>query len=140
MYREDVISEVEHYWANEDGDRANSVILGDDIYFHCSFRVHFDPKNLIVGVPVYTMADEIVTGLSTDVQKLKLPLKKGEKCILKLKFSPVALNPGTYQSAVGIVDGIEFLYLEMNPEITVNGNGKPYWGHVSLQHNWEHLS
>ena len=86
---------------------------------------------------VRRMGGELITGFSTDIEGLYIDIDKNGCCELMMEIDSVCFNPGSYQSAIDIVDGVEFLYVEENSRLTVLSSGKPFWGGVSLPHKWK---
>jgi len=133
----DLIANVEHYWCDINGHPINQAKIGEPIYFRCAFDILYEPKQLIVGMPVYDMGTELITGFSTDIEGLSIEIDANGHCELLMSIDSVCFNPGNYQSAIGIVDGVEFLYIEENAMLSVLSSGKPFWGNVTLPHKWE---
>ncbi len=137
LSNERLIDDVKHYWCDKNGQAIEEIYAGEPIYFCCTFKILYEPKHLVVGVPVYDMGGELITGFSTDIEGLKIEISANGCCELVMTVDNVCLNPGSYQSAIGIVDGVEFLYIEENIKLTVLSSGRLHWGDVTLPHKWE---
>ena len=138
LHRDDVISEVQHRWVDEDGKEVTSVRSRAPVGLRCRFKLLTDdpPRNLIIGVPVWTSDGVLLTGLSTEVTRLDRSPLPNEVVEVELKIPDLVLNPGIYYSTLGIVDGSEFLYRDENPPLTVRQSEPRFWGLVSFDYRW----
>ena len=131
------IVDVEHFWCDEAGEPISEIQSGDDLYFQTSFKLNFKPRNLIIGVPVWTDGGVYMTGFSTPRDGKGLIVNANERVQFRMKVPNLAFNPDEYISNIAISDGPEFLYRGANPVLMVEPSGKDYWGHFSLPHNWD---
>ena len=136
FHNEKVIEQVEHYWCTADGQPINEIRSGEALYLKASFRANHRPRNLILGVPVWTEEGEYVTGFSTEIQEEEITVTPGERATFFLKIPNVIFNPSVYLSNFGIMDGPEFLYRGENAVLTVLPVHDRFWGVVTLQYSW----
>ncbi len=139
FHNEKAIEEVTHYWCNASGEPINQIRSGEALYLKASFVVRNKPRNLIMGVPVWTEDGTYVTGFSTELQKDKLDVHSNSAASFFLKVPSLSFNPGVYFSNFGVTDGPEFLYRCENAALIVLPHSHRYWGAVTLPHVWEQL-
>lgn len=133
---ESSISDIKHYWCDEKGNPVMEATLGKPLWLKAIFKLNFIPKNLILGVPVWTDSGVYMTGFSTELQPHKVTVEADKKSEFILKIPKLAFNPGGYISNLAITDGPEFLYRGANPPLTVRPSKSRYWGLVTLDHSW----
>ena len=134
--RKDLVGNVHHYWSPADEDGSAHIIEGKSLKFYCEFDLKYVPGNLVVGVPVYQNDGTVVTGLSTDDSKCLSKISEPGHVSLELHVPNVILNCGNYRAAIGITDGVEFLYMTELPNIIVEASGRLNWGDVTLPYTW----
>jgi ABC-type polysaccharide/polyol phosphate transport system ATPase subunit len=134
----DLVKDVRHFWCDSDGQKIIEIKSGDSLYFNTSFIVNYVPKNLILGIPVWSEDGVYVTGFSTELQEKKITLDKaGKKYFFKLKVPNIGFNTGNYISNFAIHDGLECLFRKENNTISVFPSIHRHWGIVSLPHEWK---
>ena len=133
----ELVTEVEHYWSDSNGVQIREAVSGETIFFVVIFKMSYQPRNLVMGVPVWTEEGSYVTGFSTELQDTVIEIESGELVKVVLTIPAVSLNPGTYVSNFSMNDGVEFLYRAANQPLKILPNGKRYWGVVTLSHKWE---
>jgi homopolymeric O-antigen transport system ATP-binding protein len=139
-HNDDVISELEHYWCDEDGRPIDEIFSGEALYFRVRFKLNYKPRNLIIGIPVWTENGVYVTGFSTNRAGRGLDVEAGELVEYMLTVPNLAFNPGEYVSNIAINDGPECLYRGGNPVIMVASSGEDFWGVAMLPHEWKMVS
>lgn len=138
FHNESVISEVSHVWCDENGDQIFEIQSGKPLHLKAAFRLAHRPRNLILGVPVWTESGTYITGFSTELDPKQIDFVEGELNEYILTVPNLPLNPGRYISNLGIRDGVEFLYRGENAEFVVTKSNLRYWGAVTLTHDWRH--
>lgn len=136
VYREDLIVCLTTAWVDESGKPSDSFLEGQAISFRCSFRLLYRPTNLVVGIPIYDSNDNLITGFSTDDCVVARQLEVGDQCQFILRIPNAVLNPGRYRAAIGIVDGVEHIFMDYLPDLRIGSRGKLSWGLVSVPHEW----
>lgn len=136
VHNESSVLELEHYWCTPEGERIDTIAMGERLHFHVALTLNYSPRHLIMGVPVWTDRGQYVTGFSTEVDDVRFDVQPGERTVFRLDVPVVGLNPGTYVSNFSLSDGLEFLVRAENPILNVVGNKKPHWGVVSMDHQW----
>jgi len=122
------ISDVTHFWDKE------QYRLGEDMIFEFSFRLHFEPKNLIIGIPLYTAEGTLVTAFNTDTSKFHFDNANN---VVKGRLRvPCVFNPADYISVIAVVDGREFLYRQLNGGFCVLPQERVF-GFVTVGQKWE---
>jgi len=139
FHNEKVVEQVEHYWCNADGQPISEIRSGEALYLKASFKTNHRPRNLILGVPVWTEEGGYVTGFSTELQDEPMNITPEQRTTFLLKIPNLSFNPGVYLSNFGIADGPEFLYRGDNPTLTVLTVQARFWGMVTLPHSWRML-
>lgn len=127
---------VEHYWCDAEGRPISEVRFADAFRLAVKFRAAIEIRNLIIGVPVWNANAEYTTGLSTQITSDKFEVHAGESISLLLEIDGSVVNPGVLKSMLGIVDGVEFLYRQPNPDLSIKSAPHPTWGAVTLPHRW----
>lgn len=134
--RPDALDQMTFEWIGANGAGDNELIEGGTLKANVSFRVHYKPYNLVVGIPIYDHNGTVLTGFATDACDLRLEAEAGSRVALELTVPDIVLNPGRYRAAVGITDGTEFLYMDELPDLIVRPRGRKSWGYVSIQSGW----
>ncbi len=128
FHNEDKISNVTHSWSKE------TYSLEDEMVLEFSFSLKYNPKNLILGLPIWDERGILITSFNTDYDKLEIDTKSN-RIVGRVKIQCV-FNPNQYSSVISIVDGSEFLYRGLNADFSVK-NKERVFGFVSLNHKWE---
>lgn len=132
----DAVMDLEHYWCDANGRPVDEIGGRETLYFHAAFTLNYAPRHLIMGIPVWTEDGQYVTGFSTEVAGDCFYVEPGEHAVFRLEVPNLMLNPGSYMSNFGLMDGPEFLVRSDNPILRVKTNASPYWGVVSMPHQW----
>jgi ABC-type polysaccharide/polyol phosphate transport system ATPase subunit len=127
FHNEEKIIDVKHNWHNE------LYSLEDEMILNFSFELKFNPKNLIIGLPIWDNIGNLITSFNTDYYKVKL--FNGKYQILGKLKTKCVFNQGEYSSVFAVVDGSEFLYRGLNNKFGVK-NKERVFGYVSLPHKW----
>lgn len=139
FHNQQAIEDVEHYWCDANGQAISEIRSGETLYLKVAFKIGHSPRNLIMGVPVWTEEGDYVTGFSTELQEERMDVTPDKKVMFLLKVPNVPFNPGVYLSNFSISDGPEFLYRGENGALKVLlGRGR-FWGVVTLPHSWHAL-
>ncbi len=136
FHNSNVISEVKHHWTNGEGKHISKIGFGQTLYMEVSFVLHYKPKSLILGVPLWNEEGAYITGFSTPRQSEGISFSPNEKINFTLKVPHVALNPSEYISNLAIHDGLECLYRAANPILIVSEDSRDKWGIVTVDHEW----
>lgn len=132
-HNRDKISTVASSWSTSNGNQRE-VSPGEAIRLDFSFRLLQEVRELVLSVPFYSLDGTYVSGISTDVDGLKVESKgyiKGS-----LGIHSFNLNPGTYVPVFCVSDGHEFLYREYLDPIVVFSKSISH-GLVRLAHDWQ---
>ena len=140
FHNRDAIKNIEHYWCDVDGRPITNIQSGDDLYLKAIFEIGYKPRNLILGIPVWTEEGIYVTGFSSETQAKRPEAIPGIVNEYLLKVPNLGFNPGIYVSNLGITDGPEFLYRGKNLLLTVVKKDGPHWGVVSMHHSIEKIN
>jgi ABC-type polysaccharide/polyol phosphate transport system ATPase subunit len=139
IHNTDAVADLEHCWCDVDGRPINEIQPGETLYFHAAFTLNHTPRQLIMGIPVWSESGQYVTGFSTEVADYRFLVEAGQRAVFRLEVPNLAFNPGTYISNFALTDGPEFLVREDNPSLTVRANTSPHWGVVSLPYKWRRV-
>tara|TARA_Y100001960_G_scaffold131366_1_gene139626 strand:- start:926 stop:2074 length:1149 start_codon:yes stop_codon:yes gene_type:complete len=135
-FNEAKLSELTAIWSDCNGEEISKIKYGSDLFLRIKFTVNYVPRNLIIGVPVWTETGDYVTGFSTDRDGSGVPVPEDGQVEMILKIPDISFNPGVYISNLAIHDGLEFLCrMEHNP-IEITSGPKWYFGSVTMKYSW----
>lgn len=125
------IRNIKHEFSFANGDNKGDIF--DELRLYFSFELLFNPKNLIIGVPVWDINGNFLTAFNTDFDKIKIDPKNG--CVEGTLIFRCHFNSGTYVSVFVVVDGSEFIYRQTLNQFVVNRRERLF-GYFSLPHKW----
>lgn len=131
-----VIESVSHQWTDKSGNPLTVVAPGQTVFMRVRFTLKYVPKQLVVGVPLWTEEGVMVTGFSTEVHCSGIEVKANEPMTLKLEVSRLNLVPGRYHSTIGVLDGAEYIYRQPNPDLQIADLGGRSWGLTTMDYCW----
>jgi ABC-type polysaccharide/polyol phosphate transport system ATPase subunit len=136
FHNKEKISKIEHYWADKDLNKTDCVETGSEVNLITKFKLKAKPKKeLVVGIPIWDKDGNYITGISTDMDKIKLCGDENNCYNVILNFPELPLNPNEYISVVSIHDGLEFYYRGLNHRLTTL-NYKRHFGYITATHQW----
>lgn len=124
----DKIINVKHSWDKK------IYKLEEEITLNFSFELKFNPKNLIIGIPIWDSLGNNITSFNSDFHKTVL--FDGYYKIEGMLKTNCCFNPNEYSSVFVVVDGNEFLYRQLNKNFIVASRARVF-GYVTLSHRWE---
>jgi len=128
FHNEEKITDVTHSWDKE------TYSLDDEMTLNISFKLLYKPKNLIIGIPIWTSDGNMVTSINSDYDKINF---NSDNRILNVSLKiKCVFNPEEYTSVISIVDGSEFLCRKLNESFSV-ANKPRVFGLVTLPHTWD---
>ncbi len=127
FHNESKIINVKHKWHKELYELEEEMIL------NFSFELKYEPKNLIIGIPVWDNLGNNITSFNTDYYKIKL--FNGNFQVKGQLALNCVFNPEEYSSVFVVVDGSEFLYRQLNDKFSVKLKERVF-GYVSIPHKW----
>jgi ABC-type polysaccharide/polyol phosphate transport system ATPase subunit len=129
------ITDVKHEWVTQTGQ--STVELFQTLKLEFSFRLLYEPRELQIGVPVWSVEEQkIVAAFPYDLLKEpEIKINADGVVVGELEFS-CYLNPGPYISSFNVKDGPEFLYRLPSNEFKVE-HGPRVFGYVTLPHQWK---
>jgi len=133
---EAAVTRVRHGWVDAHGAPVTKVRSGGPIFFELEFDLAHEPRDLVIGVPVWADDGSYVTGFSSEIAKIPRSTRHDGTHVYRLAVPKLSLKPGVYLSNISIVDGPEFLYRQPNPPLEVTPAGHPHFGLVTLDHSW----
>ena len=136
--RSELITDVRVCWSDENEKPVTYLYEGDALYMDLHFTILYKPTKLVVGIPIYNQDSDIVTSFSTH-GKIDIGSPANGHVHLRLCIPEVGLNPGNYEAAISIQDGVEYLYSHRLPDLFVRSKGLLSWGMVKMSHNWKVL-
>lgn len=139
FHNQDALADIEHYWCNKDGNPKDEIVSGETLYFRVRFKLNYTPRNLIMGIPVWTEDGVYVTGFSTELNEKTITMKHNEHTEFILEVPNLAFNTGFYISNLAISDGLEFLYRGENSPLFAKSASNRFWGVVTLPHEWREV-
>jgi ABC-type polysaccharide/polyol phosphate transport system ATPase subunit len=128
FHNKEKIIYIKHNW------KKKVYRLDEEMILEFSFKLNYNPRNLIIGVPVWDMKGNRITSFNTDYYNVEV--YNGQSVISGKLTTSCIFNPGDYISAIAIVDGSEYLYRSLNEKFMVLQKERVF-GFVSLKHKWE---
>ena len=122
------IQDIKHSWNKE------TYNLNDEMVLKFSFMLKYQPKKLIIGIPIWDSSGNMITAFNSDYNKLKFEIKNNS--LVGTLRTKCVFNPNDYTSVISIVDGSEFLYRNLNQNFSVMQKERVF-GFVSLEHDWD---
>ena len=138
IHRSELITDIRVYWSDEGENPIADLYQGDALFMDIRFTVLYKPAKLVVGIPVYNQDSDVITSFSTD-GKIEIGSSPNGHVHLRLCIPDVGLNPGNYETAISIQDGVEHLYSHQLPDLFVRTKGILTWGMVTISHKWKLL-
>jgi homopolymeric O-antigen transport system ATP-binding protein len=136
IHRTDIIENVEFSWIGSDGIQKTSFYDNEPVRFRCRFLLKKEVRKFVIGMPVYAQGQELRTGFSTEHASIEINPPVGKLVEVNFSAPSPVLNPGTYRAAIGIVDGLEHIFMDVLPDIEIKSTGRLTWGTVSVPHDW----
>lgn len=133
---ENAMKRVEHEWVDSDLRPINETRFDQPFALRVRLQSEIDLSSITMGVPVWNVNAQYLTGLSTQIQSNSFALKAGEPAEFLLKVGPGVVNPGKIKSMLTVLSGAEFFYRNPNPDLIVKGTDHPTWGAVTVPHEW----
>lgn len=127
FHNKEKITDIQHSWDKEE------YKLGEEMTLSFSFRLHFEPKNLIIGIPVFSANGNMITAFNSDQAKFRFDCGN---MVSGTMTTVCRLNPNEYISVMAVVDGSEFIYRDLNPRFFVRQQERVF-GVVTLDQRWE---
>jgi len=135
FHNKDKIVNVEFNWMNDKKEVIDKSYTYDNIMIDIKFELLFQAKQLIIGLPIYNLNGDYITGISNEMTHTKLEPYNGNKYHIQFNFKNI-LNPQKYIYAIAIQDGSEFLYRNISEELEVLNQNR-HFGFVSIEHSWK---
>ncbi|MDB1122433.1 hypothetical protein [Vibrio algarum] len=127
FHNEYKINQIRHQW-NKD-----TYSLEDDMILDFSFELTFEPKKLIIGIPIWDKVGNSITSFNSDYKCTKI--FNGNYKVSGQFKTKCYFNPNQYGSVFVVVDGSEFIYRDRNEDFLVS-NKERVFGYVTLPHEW----
>lgn len=135
-HNEGKIADVRHRWVDPAGRPAAAVGHGEPLVLEFSFRLLQPAQDVAIGVPIWGPDGDMITGLSTDGKRIRLQAAADGTVRGRAVIERVPFNPGTYQSALAVVDGKEYLYRGLLEPFQVGGL-PVHFGVMTPEYRWE---
>lgn len=136
FHNSEKINNVNCHWADADDNQITAVKTSQHLALKFSFNLLYKPKNLIIGVPIWTKDGDYVTAVSTDIYDQKIDIKNDNYIEGKLIFDRNIFNPADYISVLSIFDRNECIYRELNEGFKIIPSHR-HFGFVTAEHRWE---
>jgi ABC-type polysaccharide/polyol phosphate transport system ATPase subunit len=127
---------VEHEWVNADMQPVDRLAFDEPFGLQVRLKSNIDLSSLTIGIPMWNLNAQYLTGLSTQITSDQFALKAGETSEFLLKVSPGLINPGVVKSMLTILSGAEFFYRNPNPDLVIGPTDHPTWGAITIPHEW----
>jgi len=136
FHNKEKIINIKFAWMNEKLELIDKAYTYDNIMIDIKFKLLYKPKQLIIGLPIYNINGDYITGISNEMTSIKIePLNDNNEYHIQFKFKNI-LNPQKYIHIIAIQDGSEFLYRNISRELEVLNQNR-YFGFVSIEHTWK---
>jgi lipopolysaccharide transport system ATP-binding protein len=136
LLNEKKICNIEHYWADMGLNKIDSAETGAEINVVVKFQLKTRPrKQLTVGIPIWDKNGNYITGIATDMDKIKLRGDENNCYHVILNFPELPFNPNEFIAVISIVDGLEFYYRGLNHELTIQNYAR-HFGFITATHHW----
>ena len=106
----------------------------DEMILDFSFKLYYEPINLIIGVPIWDEIGNMITSVSTDIKEIIINPSDNGLYSGRLILNNI-INPGKYVNVLSIYDGQEALFRQISNFETTN-NKTRFFGYVTPEHNW----
>ena len=131
-----VIEIIEVYWCDNRLEKNSSFNIGDDVYLKIAFTLSYKPRNLYIGLPIWSESGQLMTGFSTNREGQGLNIIPHKKISLILRVSKINFNPGQYFANLAIHDGPEYLHRGEVQALQIKKSSVDFWGCVNLKYSW----
>jgi len=129
------IHDVEHYWIDRFYNKIENARTGSKIGIYIKFKLNFEPIDLIIGLPIWDINGNYITGKSSEMDGFKIDKNKDGFYEIFYIFDNI-LNPNQYINIISIVDKSEVLYRQKNAILNVTTVKPRYFGFINLQNSW----
>ncbi len=130
------IIDIEYYWINKSYEKITKAKTGDRIGIYIKFKLNYEPINLVIGLPIWDINGNYVTGISSEMDNFKISINKLGFYEVYFIFDNI-FNPGRFINVVSITDKSETLYRNINSELEVFTTKARYFGFIDIPHVWK---
>lgn len=135
-HNQEKISDVWYKWLDQNNDEQSSFSFGETMVLSFGFRMLYQPRNLVIGIPIWNSQGVYVTGVSTDQSGATLDIDANGVVSGRVLIHNNPFNPGQYSSFFAVTDGVEFLFRDPLPRFTIKEIPK-HFGTVTVSSKWE---
>lgn len=139
FHNKEKIIDVTHYWIDEDENKILRSATNGNIGIYVRFKLLYRPRNLIVGLPIWDVDGNCITGISTEMDNYQPQIGEDGFCEVLFKFNNI-LNPNKYIGVVSIIDQSETLYRNKNEIFESYNINSRFFGFVNIPHKWTHAN
>lgn len=136
---EDLIQNVEHFWVNSNDQLIDVAHTGEAISMVVRFQLKWEPRNLVVAIPIFAADGVRITAIASDVPGFFIKPEPSGRVVVKLELPSVNLNSGEYYAVVSIHDGPEWLYRQPAPCLRISTGAVQEWGYFTPKYYWRQL-
>ena len=105
---DEAVTVLDRAWCNSNLEPVTEIRSGDNLFFKVVFKMTYNPRHLIIGVPLWTEDGKYVTGFSNENEPERPKIQANNEYCFLLKVPELALNPGNYISNLGLSMGLNF--------------------------------
>jgi len=135
-HNERKIAHLKLAWADESGTRRNRFARGERICLEFSFRLLYEPANLVLGVPLWNSRKEMVSGFTTNLNGDVIHVGRDGWVRGRLMIDG-RLHADTYQAVMAIHDGPEYMHRSLLEPLVVTGAHPRLFGSYLVDHRWD---
>jgi lipopolysaccharide transport system ATP-binding protein len=130
------ISDICHQWIGQDKKPVEFLTHRSTVFLEFSFKLLTPISRLVVGVPIFNSEGIMITGMSTDMDSVKVKVLKDGWVRGRLTIDGLNMNPGQYFSYIAIMDNKEFIYRNAIGRIDVQAMSF-YFGIFTPKYHWD---
>lgn len=136
FHNEKKINDIEYHWIDKDYKKILRSKTGDRIGIYLKFKLNYNPIDLVVGLPIWDIQGNYITGISTEMDNFKISINEDGFYEVYFIFDNI-FNPNSYINIISIVDKSETLYRNKNTVLEVYTTKARYFGFIDIPHIWK---
>jgi len=135
FHNKEKVTEVEYKWIDKNYQEISKAQTTDKLGIYIKFKLSYNPIELVVGLPIWDIHGNYITGISTEMDNFKITKNENDYYEIYFLFDNL-LNPGEYVNIISIVDKTEVLYRNKNNILEVYSLKSRYFGYITIPHIW----
>jgi lipopolysaccharide transport system ATP-binding protein len=136
FHNKEKITDIAVKWVDDSCNEISSIKPRQYLALDITFKTLVVPNRLVIGVPIWTIKGDYVTGISTDMTDQQILVGPEGRVTARLVFDKHIFNPGKYIAVTAIHDRTEYLYRNVTKEFEILPTQR-HFGFVTAEHRWE---